>query len=77
MDEDDHNREEGSILDVCLQLIVRERISLERENLEVERIRNLYNKSTLATSEEVGQRGPLRAWKAKTNCKINKCLKSQ
>lgn len=50
MDEDDHNREEGSILDVCLQLIVRERISLERENLEVERIRNLYNKSTLATS---------------------------
>lgn len=34
-DASDNNREEEGILDVCLQLIVKERICLEKENLEV------------------------------------------
>lgn len=77
MEEEDHNREEGGILDVCLQLIVRERISLERENLEVERIRNLYHKSALNTSYYESGKPCLRAWKTKANNKQNKYLKSQ
>ena len=76
MDEEDHNREEG--YSGCVPAADREeRISLERENLKVERIRNLYHKSALNTSYHESGKPCLRAWKTKANNKQNKYLKSQ